>query len=215
MNFDKRFNNSMANLSNWTKSPPNVDLPNVDSDARNALVALQAQIQTLNAVNKVVTDMLCRTMSSEVKTEFLKTLDSAQKIRKPSLSIFEDIDFDDEDKPVVRKSGRKKRKPKTEQPASLTEWFNKLGDVFGVSLRHHQVLYRHARFEQPRVIFLLNTDAEHQKIINWTHSKILDYAVQYGTEEGTEQHWLYFPTAALVEHGMTLPEGAEGHLHAG
>lgn len=212
--FDQRLNSSMRDISLWTQSPPRTNIDGVDIEARNAVVALQAQIQALHAVNKVATDMLGRLLSPEVKAEFLRTLDNAQEIREPKLSAFDEVDFE-EDAAPVRKSGRRERKPKAVQPASLTEWFNKLGDAIGLPLRHDQVLYRHARFEQPKIILLPSTDAHHQKVIDWAHSNVLDYAFQYGTEEGTEQHWLYLPLAALSDLGLALPDWAKDELTAG
>ena len=111
---------------------------------------------------------------------------------------------------AAHSSGRKQRGPKLEQPATLSDWLHRLTDATGLHFKHSEIMYRHLRFEQPKLIFLLDSDADHKKLINWTHSKILDYAVQYGTEEGTEQNWVSIPAAALAQLGLAVPNNGGG-----
>lgn len=224
MNFDKRFNDAMEHLLAFNSRPPKsgtrVVEPGVDVEARETILALQSQVEAVQRGMATLHGWLISDKGGKMKGSELDQLLTVATDIKPLefpqavLHTASQIDLSAPRKAAG--SGRKERMPKIiDQPASLNEWFRRFSETVGVVVKHHQVLYRHARFEQPKIIFLLNTDAEHQKIINWTHSKVLDYAIQYGTEEGTEQNWLYLPVAALVEHGLALPEGAEDDLRKG
>lgn len=230
MNFDKRFQNSMNHVHLWTQHPPRADLPNTDSDARNAIVALQAQIQALHAVVKVTTSMVGTVMSPEVEQAFRSSLETAQKIRVPRLSFGEDADLDPyivqpaakvpapakkvkaaKPAPAGKPLKTKESSPKKESnPKTLTEWFAKLCKITGVTFQRDQVLYQHHRFEVPKIILLPSTSAAYKKLIGWLHDNLDDELYNYGIEG--DQRWANIPAALLARMACALPAGAEKDL---
>lgn len=255
--FDQRFYKALTYIIAFDSKPltdgTRVVEPGVDAESREAIVALQAQV---DALHRGVQSLHCWLVSPEGGNmkdgQFDQLLTAAADIREPEIprailieagviaderrpsaykETADEDSIDDPDdsgvmhdrrtKPLnlaaraaahdeLRASGRRERKPKMEQPATLSDWFHNLSDTLGVALKHHQILYRHMRFEQPKVIFLPDSDADHQKIIYWAHSKIHDYTVQYGTEESTEQHWVAVPAAALSQLGFAVPDNGDG-----
>jgi hypothetical protein len=248
MNFDKRFNHAMEYLLFFNARPPaegtRVVQPGVDVEARETILALQAQIEALQRGMATIHGWLIAPGGGNMKgSELDKMLTDATDIKpvefpqavlhmasKPHSSRTtrnEDHEDDGDGMPRLSKikprkptsaagqqpahsSGRKQRGPKLEQPATLNQWFRKLMDSTGVILDFDRVLYRHARFEQPKIILLPDSDEDHQKLIEWTHSHASDYAVQYGTEEGSQQHWISIPVAALSELGLAVPNDGDG-----
>lgn len=236
MTFDKRLNNSMSDINLWTTNQPSGNIPGADLEARNAIVALQAQVEAMQRGMAVLHGHIIAEAGLNMKGSQLDVmLTEATDIRAPEFpravlataGMLDDEEDEHEDvtpPTVCRKtkpkkpasvaahqeeqmaSGRRIRGPRKPQPKTLSTWLAKLEEACGVKLSRGQILYRHLRFEQPQVILLPESDAAHQKLINWSHSKILDYAVQYGTEDGTGQHWLAVPTAALDDLGLAIPD---------
>lgn len=226
MTFDQRFNNSMRDINIWTQSPPNTDLPGVDTDARRAVVALQAQVEALQRAVATVHGWMIADEGANLRGSAVDTMMmQAMAIRAPEFAFFpaedtsselvdaygEDVACDDAGN--FASSGRKARQPRVQQPTTMDAWLAKLSGACDVALLLDDLLYRHLRFEQPKLIILTGSEWEHKAVVDWMHSKVLDCAFQYGTEEGTDQNWAAVPIAALVELGLAIPDVSQ--LRAG
>jgi hypothetical protein len=234
MTFDKRFQRSLSDIRTWTQSPHSADLLGVDSDARNAVVALQSQLQAMHGVLKVATGMIERGLSPELRKQFRADLDAAQEIKPPTFLTERDEDEDDWDldeppttkgkkliatdkgKPALKDIKRSDKPRKKNPPRTVAEWFVNLHAAVGIEFKPEQVLYRHQRFEQPKIILLTNTDAAYRKLNGWMHNN-LDaemYPLSFGKEEETGQRWATIPVVALAEAttSLRLPKGAEAEL---